>query len=143
LLKFRHLRILESTIEGAGKGVFALDKSRPHGVIIFKKNSEICKYDGHIISKSENDDRYGINHTAPYSYSIRGTGREKKVEDAACHRGVGSLINHSNQPNAHALQRHGRILIFASRDIRNGEEVFTDYGADYWGEKDESAHTTK
>jgi len=138
------LRILDSTIEGAGKGVFAIDPKQPHGAVIFKKNDHICKYDGQIISRAENDARYGDEHTALYSYNLSNgrAGGEKRVEDASCHRGIGSMINHSDRPNAIALQRGGRILIFAFRDIRNGQEIFTSYGNHYWRD-DFSSHITK
>ena len=43
-------------------------------------------------------------------------------------------INHSCKPNCEADMRDGRILIYASRDIANGEELTIDYGEEYFDE---------
>lgn len=47
---------------------------------------------------------------------------------------IARYINHSCSPNAEADCIGGRILIFASRAIRPGEEICIDYGSEYFEE---------
>ena len=52
----------------------------------------------------------------------------------ACIRGSGSLINHKKKrigANARFSPRKNGIFIYALRDIKEGEEIFADYGSNY------------
>jgi len=42
------------------------------------------------------------------------------------------FINHACEPNCEAAVEDGRILIYALRDIRSGEELTIDYGPEYF-----------
>ena len=48
--------------------------------------------------------------------------------------GNGSLYNHRNPPNARQVfqREYEKCLIYALRDIALDEEVFIDYGRDWW-----------
>ena len=43
-------------------------------------------------------------------------------------------VNHSCAPNCEAELRDGKVLIFATRDIKPGEELTIDYGEEYFKE---------
>jgi len=124
-----HLKIGPSNISGAGKGLFAIDKSQPQNAIIFKKNQRITEYKGEILTRNELEDRYG-NKTAPYGLAIN----HNAYEDCACRRRIGSLSNTGNKKrdnNAQFYLYRGRPYIKAIKNIYNGEEILTNYGDSY------------
>jgi SET domain-containing protein len=55
-------------------------------------------------------------------WTVDGTGREN----------LSRYINHSCDPNCIAYTRGKRILIYARRAIRPGEELSYDYGKEYF-----------
>lgn len=132
LLKDRHLRIKDSNIQGAGKGLFAIDKSRPVGEILFRKNDKITNYDGEILTREILTQRYG-EYTAPYGVEVNYN--HNIYEDGACKRGVGNLVNHQSQAQTNAKlstnKNRNRIILIATKNIRNGQEIFVNYGSDY------------
>lgn len=126
-----NLRIAPSTIPGAGKGVFVLDRTLGPNAIVYRKGETIMVYKGETITLAQLDQRYPGDVYAPYGMSAG-----DRFEDAACARGVGGLVNHSNRPNARAtfydhIGNEGQIQIRALRHLRNGEEIFIKYGAGY------------
>lgn len=141
LLKLKHLRIKTSTIEGAGKGLFALDPTESDNAIIFKKDDKIIKYDGELVDRDELDERYG-GYTAPYGVEISRT--KDEYEDGALHRGVGTLVNHSTRDAncRFSVTRNGNIVLKATRNIRNNKEILVDYGRNYNFNEDTSYKTT-
>ena len=104
--------------------------------VVFTAGDEIIEYGGELISLKENNRRYTPRNdlTAPYSYQL--TDRKKDgFEDAACKRGPGSMANHSDS-NVNAefrLQKTPKkhFMLYALKDIRNGEEIFISYGDAY------------
>ena len=129
----KHLKIKKSTIPRSGKGLFAFDPTGGANSIVFRGNEEagdlICMYDGEIINNAELRRRYG-RYTAPYAIQIS----NNRYEDAARMRGVGSYVQHSddfNQINCRLGLRNHRIAIFATKNIRNGKELYCDYGDEY------------
>ena len=54
--------------------------------------------------------------------------------DGSSRKNVARYINHSCAPNCEAETHDGHILIFATRDIRAGEEFTMDYGDEYFNE---------
>lgn len=132
LLSQHNLRIKESSIPGAGKGLFAMSRNTPSDGIVFQKDQVICRYYGEAVTQDILQERYG-DYTAPYGIHVRGTA----FEDAGCKRGIGSLANHA--PNSRANARYSYQLhngspvsfIRATKNIRNGSEVLVNYGRDY------------
>ena len=128
----RHLRIKPSTIHNAGKGLFAEDNSRGPNDIIFRNRSNIIEYIGENINERELNRRYQI-HTAPYALQV-GANPNRYI-DAATVRGVGSLINHrtGNQVNARFVinPRNNTARLAATKNIRNNQEIFVNYGHQY------------
>ena len=134
LLSTEHLRIKESLIPNAGKGLFALDRTRPANAVIFNNGDLICQYDGEIIDRDELEDRYD-DKTAPYGYQLNAN----RFEDGALHRGVGTLANRppaGTPANArfsitHGRGPHSRCQLRATRIIRNDTEIHSPYGVGY------------
>lgn len=161
-----HLKISESAINHAGKGVFALG---PPNVPLFRQYDIICYYDGIPASLQQQLHVYGPTESNPYGL---GTADDQAImpanpqnprevyrihhfnetEDGSWHRGLGSMINHSAQPNASFMvvrmpwdvyadwvfsfgpippRRRYVIGIVSLRNIYGGEEITVNYGDDY------------
>lgn len=134
LLYLKHLKIKESTIEGIGKGLFAMDPNVEEGEIIFrpKDKNSIISYGGEVIDEEELNYRYG-EYTAPYALEVK----KDRYFDGACRRGIGSLINNGGKRNNARLTVHTNLNgesfgnIRAMKNIRNGDEIFVAYGGEY------------
>ena len=126
----KFLQIRTSTIEGAGDGLFVrrMGAQDDRTIVVFKAGDVICQYNGEIISQQTLEERYGDN-TAPYGVELR-AGRK---EDGAVARGIGTLINHyPRKKNCRiAINRNNRAQIVATKNIRNGDELFVSYGRSY------------
>ena len=102
----RQLKIKKSTIPNSGMGVFAIDSRLPsddtktilfHGERNKKRGTGdfITNYNGETISNTEMEDRYH-DFTAPYACRIN----PRESVDAACSRGLGSMINSTTSYSA-------------------------------------------
>jgi hypothetical protein len=125
-----HLKIKKSTIPDAGKGLFASDPlSSDPNEIVFKKGATIVQYEGETINLEKLENRYG-DKTAPYSVMIS----KNKYIDASKIRSVGSLAN-TNPPHNNATLSvstgRGTASLKATKNIKNGEEIFLSYGRSY------------
>lgn len=131
LLRDHSLRLKPSTIQGAGKGLFAMKRGAGPNAVVFKKDAKIIDYYGDLVNQQTLTERYG-EHTAPYGIQI-GTG--DRYEDAACRRGVGALANHRGAGhNARLTFRShptAAALVKAVKPIRNDQEVLVSYGRGY------------
>ena len=133
LLTDHHLQIKTSTIPHAGRGLFAMDKSKTVGVPIFKKDQRIIYYLGEVIDTDTLETRY-TTYTAPYGIMVA----NDKYIDSALERGAGSLVNSPAKgvrPNARlslSSSSAGQgIAIMANKNIYNGDEIFASYGNKY------------
>ena len=132
LLKLKHLRIAPSLMPNAGKGLFALDPSREEGFILFRPKQLIITYGGEQIDQRELNDRYGEG-TAPYAVEV--SKRRGLYEDGACGRGVGANVNtFTRHQNARlGIGQGGATKLYATKVIRNGDEIYVSYGRGYHG----------
>jgi len=143
LQSLKHLKIKPSTIPNAGKGLFAVDTTKRSNAVIFNANAVICEYMGEIISNAEIIKRYDY-HNAPYAIRIN----KNRFEDASLERGIASLANHQIYGIGNAVFRPFKknnqyfMRLIATKPIRNGEEIFADYGADYDFDDNTSYSTT-
>ena len=157
-----HLTIKPSGIAGAGTGLFACDPTKDDDSddVVFKMGDLIVPYVGEHVSSDTIDDRYGDADytTAPYAV----TKRDGHIIDSACLRGAGAIANDArgaannakivakkinttiaNRLNAsratgHLLRPNTNVLsLIATKPIKQGKEVFANYGADYWEHWDE------
>lgn len=110
-----HLQVKRSSV--AGLGLFAGEP--------IKKGTCIIEYTGRTISKKE---EYTSN--SKYLFEVN----KRKTIDGRDRSNKARYINHSCKPNAEAIIYKGRIFIFALKNIRPGEEIFYDYGEEYWKE---------
>lgn len=122
LMRDKQVRIKQSEY---GLGLFALNPNKGERERIFKEGDTIVKYDGEIISQDERRERYN-DQTAPYGVQMR----DNTVNDGACRRGVGTLVNHSTGPRENArfsFTRNGELQIKAIKNIYNNREIFINY----------------
>jgi hypothetical protein len=142
----RHLRIKPSTIQNAGKGLFAEDSTQAPNGVIFRRNDPIIEYIGETIDSVELNRRYH-QHTAPYAIQVRGNNNNPLYIDAATIRGVGSLSNHiaRRDQNAELVVnfQNNTARLRATKIIRNGDEIFVNYGHEYHINEADVQYTTK
>lgn len=99
----------------------------------------IAPYGGEPLSAAAVDRRYGGAVTDPKQahdvvcpYGV--TCEDGRTYDAGIRRGAGAYANHApagTKPNA-AIVDHPMPHLSALRRIRAGDEIYLDYGADYW-----------
>lgn len=127
------VQIKNSTIEGAGKGLFATKNIR------FR--DWICPVGGEQLQENCIDQRYPGDDLAPYAVT---RGSDGVVFDAACVRGIGSMSNALFTPAGNPRNRkfhnskmaenpndNNALWIQATKNIASGEEIFTFYGDEY------------
>ena len=132
------VKVEASTIAGAGQGVFATQD--------FKKNKKINIYVGENLDQDVLDARYGEGSTAS-PYAMKGAGDVEYI-DAACRRGLASLINATKGTNKKANVRFGvdsknNVAVYTKRRIKKGDELLISYGSQYWKNMDRNQHSTK
>ena len=134
------LRIKESTIRDAGKGLFAYNGT-DNDAIVFKKDERIIDYNVEIITTEETNSRYGEDSTAPYAVRIN----EGIVEDGACQRSSASIANSLplSYSNAKLYPYDRKIYLKAIKNIRNNQEITIDYGSEYTMNQEGNQHVTK
>lgn len=140
-LLYKHsLRIKQSELLNSGLGLFAMDPMNSDGnAIIFKKGATIIEYDGEIIDLEELESRYD-DKTAPYTVKIS----KDVYEDGAKFRGVGTLANtYAGHNNATLSVYRGRAKLKATKNIRNGDEIYLSYGRAYQLNEPDVEHSTK
>jgi SET domain-containing protein len=113
----RRIQVRRSGVHG--KGVFAL---RP-----IAAGETIVEYKGEVISWKEALRRHphdpdDPNHT--FFFHID----DQRVIDAGVGGNAARWINHACDPNCEADEQDGRVFIKALRALREGEELFYDYG---------------
>lgn len=123
------VQVRNSTIDGAGKGLFAVDG--------FEEGDWIAPYNSDIISHECLELRFPGDVTAPYAV----IDCNDIVYDGACYRGIASMANglfredgfsrSMNSHNAMLEINHDELWIQATRDINPDEEIFVYYGRDF------------
>jgi SET domain-containing protein len=91
----------------------------------FLKGSKVIEYTGTLLSQEEAD-RKGGRYLFQVNgrWTIDGTGREN----------ISRYINHSCRPNCVPYTHGRKVLIYARRDIAEGEELTYNYGKEYFDE---------
>jgi len=140
LLSLKKLRVKPSTNPRAGRGLFAQSRHLGEDDIVFRNGDVIIEYDGEIVNDNTLDDRYG-DYTAPYALK-----QGDHIEDGACQRGTGTLINHAPRSRANSRfsfsRNSRRFRIVATKNIRNNREIFCYYGTEYRF-NESTSHSTK
>jgi hypothetical protein len=142
LLHQKHLRVKKSTLQNGGNGLFATNPKELANAIIFKKGEPIIGYGGELLDDEELDERNGEDNTAPYAVNTK----EDTNRDCACERSAGSSANtsagHNNAKFAVNRTRTEAKLV-ASKNIKNGEEIFLVYGRSFRLNEPNTSHSTK
>jgi hypothetical protein len=90
-----------------------------------KKGDCIIEYVGEVIDDKEANRRGG-------KYLFQ-TSRDRHI-DGATRTNTARYINHSCRPSCEIEIKKGRVFVFSRRAIKPGEELFYDYGKEYWDE---------
>lgn len=132
--------IKSSTVRRAGLGLFACDPGRPKRAVVFRAGDFIAPYLGEQISDAKLAHRYFdavSDRSIEYIRTPYGAGNGRTHVDGAIFRGPAVYSNDAKgtrrQANARIRRdRSGAVGLYARRVIRNGDEIFTRYGARYW-----------
>lgn len=110
------------TIIKAEKGAgFGLKTKVP-----FKKGDFVIEYIG--IKRENKDIEY---HTGKYLFEVN----DKYTIDGSPRWNLARYINHSCKPNCEVeIDKNGKILIEAIKNIKEGDEITYDYGKEYFNE---------
>ncbi len=113
--------IKTSTIEGAGRGLFSK--------VQIKVEDTIGYYTGEIISEEQFHDP-----ERPFSAYVLWVCRTHIILGEGPKSNYTRYINHSDDPNAFLVvsSRWKTARFEALRNIEPGEEIFFNYGEDYW-----------
>ena len=113
--------IRTSTIEGAGMGLFAR-----HAI---GEEDTIGYYTGEVITEKEFHDP-----DRPFSAYVMWVTKDYILVGEGPKANYTRYINHDDEPNAFLVvsSRWKTARFQALRDIEPGEEIFFDYGDDYW-----------
>lgn len=136
------VRVLQSNIAGAGKGLFAMLPNTDDRVLVFAEGDTIVDYRGETVTEAELDRRYSADRTAPYAICS-----PTRCKDAACDRGVAAFANHAPASRANAKfipnESGNKIYLVATKNIYNKSEIKVDYGATYRLNEPGSGHDTR
>lgn len=86
------------------------------------KDTCIIEYVGKVVSPEE-----AYTSKSKYLFEITA----KKTIDGKPRWNKAGYINHSCKPNAEAVIHKGRVFIFATKNIKPGEEITYNYGTEY------------
>lgn len=124
LLKETGLFVKPSKVPGAGDGLFT---SKP-----IKKNTNIAKYEGERISKTELDRRYG-DATAPYVLEYpRGVFIDARSTQSSIARYANACDYPGNRRACNAKLSGVNGYLRSTKNIASGAEILTPYGSEYW-----------
>ena len=121
----KELEVKTSTIPGAGKGLFTNS--------FIAKGSQIVEYKGTITTweKVKDDASNGYIYFLKPNYVIDGRDHPKSLARYANDaKGLSKTKGKAN--NARFLNEGLRVFLIATKDIDAGEEIFADYGRNYW-----------
>jgi len=111
----QNIIVKQSLIPNSGRGVFA-NKDFKKGEIV-----EVCP----LIS----DKRSNINNSIIKDYTFKNKFKDEEVIVF----GLCSLYNHSDNNNIyHDQDGNDNMVYTAVRDINKGEELYVNYGVNYW-----------
>ena len=120
------LTVADSTLPGAGKGLFTLQR--------IEVDDYLCSYDGKRLSKEDLPRPLGPEND--YIWSNRG---ESVIIDAFHHLSCfGRYANdalYDHKCSAMIIMHKGKVKLRATRDILPNEEIFVHYGGGYWADR--------
>ena len=112
------ISVKQSLIPNSGRGVFA-EKDFKKGEVI-----EVCPL---ITDYKKNFEKSKIKD---YTFKSKFIPDQEVIVFGMC-----SMYNHSNNFNVHHNQDPENMIYRAGRDIKKGEELYVNYGGDYWNSR--------
>lgn len=106
---------IRTSFPGVGSGLFAV---RP-----LRADEFVMEYTGERIPTGSAEDA-----GSRYLFLID----DEWTIDGPVPENTAGFINHACDPNCQAILEDGRVLIYAKRNIRSGEELTIDYGPEYF-----------
>jgi len=127
------LRVKKSTIQGAGRGLFAAKAFRSgQRIVPYVAASKLA---ASMRTKATIDKRYPGNQVAAYVICHGKQARSLCTDASKTSSGVGRFANDvpgiNNAEFEWKGKRQGHVLV-ATRHIAAGEEIFAYYGDSYW-----------
>lgn len=134
---FKKLEIAESSIERAGSGVFA-KCSISDGEILCEYRGAIVPFNV-VLSLEQESKRITLNDQE----TILGDNIASCINDTVDFReyslaelrecvAKGTFLTHDKKHNAKLTKIHDKIFVTAIRNIQSGEEIFADFGHEFW-----------
>ena len=122
-----NLRIKTSNIPNAGKGLFAYKKP-------IRKNSKIANYTGRKLTGSQVINKYG-DGLAKYAICDKGkcVDSNETTDDAARYANDARSSRFKN--NSFLTGKNYNFFLKSGKNIKPHQEIFTDYGKEYWKKK--------
>jgi len=112
--------VRKSNIKKAGRGVFA-SRNYKKGDII-----EVCPF---IIENNYDTIKDSIINDYIWDHDI--DNNKSIIVFGLC-----SMYNHSDNHNVnHTQDGQGNMIFTANRNINNGDELYVNYGSNYWGSR--------
>lgn len=99
----------------AGLGLFTKDP--------IPKGAFIVEYFGPMLTDKQADNKGG-----KYLFEIK----KDHIIDGTSRKNIARYINHSCRPNCEPETPNKRVLIYATKNIKAGEELTYDYGDEYF-----------
>ncbi|HET6227254.1 MAG TPA: SET domain-containing protein [Bacteroidia bacterium] len=119
-----YLFVQQSTIEGAGKGLFT--------AVDIYKDEVICLYKGEYLSPEESLKRALIGEDRYFINMVEG-GVMDSMHVHCFAKYANDVVGSTFKTNAKiSLDEHDNVCIVATRKIKAGEEIFCSYGKRYW-----------
>lgn len=120
---YQELEVKTSSIPGAGKGLFTQ--------VDIDEGSEIAEFTGKVITDSEAQELSGERS---HYLIARSDGNLLDVyeSDSPAIRANDAHDTQFNNNSEIIEDDNGRIWLVATRDIYAGEEIFCEYGQEYW-----------
>jgi SET domain-containing protein len=124
---FNRVAVAKSTIAGAGYGLF-LSKGP------VKARTLLTSYEGETLTAAQVEEP---GRDLSYVY-CSGRGKDGRVNYVNARRPDSSFGRFYNDPrddtlvNAKVVLKGGRLMVMATTDIAEGDEIFLDYGLEYW-----------
>lgn len=138
-VKHQKLLVSGSDIKTAGLGIFAgrhMVIKETNRRVLFNEDDVVCVYgnEENRISYANVVGRYGTLATQPYTYMDE----EERYYDSCNYRTIGAIINDNigtdYSYNVVFVEKDGIITIEAIDTIREGDELYIEYGESYWSE---------
>ncbi len=134
------LYLKKSLLPGAGKGLFTSEK--------LTRGDIVCEYEGEIVPWSECERRADLGYEGYVFFISKNRCVDAYFTPEAMGRyandakGIGRVEGLRNNAQYEIKVRKGekKVFIVATRTIHPGDEVFVDYGSDYWKHLQKTKH---